>query len=914
MRRVVVGSACATLFLAGCFFGGGDDEEDVSSLPLPQQPPAAAGPAVGPEMEAKALFAAADELEEQTGALDTAQVERRSGALISGEIAVGYSVDDISGYDLESGDQLWTAELDLKGGTVCFVSEPDRAVKHVTVVHGENGFCSQIATIRVSDGEVVAQSDAMSSLAEFEGESAGGSVNAMFTVDGVDHLVDMRGVVWRMGKGEPKPVSRLEDDNYFNLHTTPDGSMLIGSRLSDPACRVDAYELPSFEHAWTTEGAQAFPEQGDDCVVSLAPGDPTWLMQQIGSEYHMAKLDPSSGEPVGSVSAPQSAQEPVPEGTFDVASASNQFDRTLGVGDGEMIFAQARGLSRYSLETEEMAWELDLTQLELASEDEYALTTVLPQGLTDDGLLVATVSNDTAAEVIAVDAEKGTLVGRWALPEEYRNGFQVQPAATFYDGGLVLTRNFEAWEFAFADYKEAKPPEGDLFDIGVFTFPPPGESVEPQAAPVPTAGPVQAEAESLASVEADELDEEVSAGAVYTGDAVVTYSGPRLQGFDKSGEELWSSTLQGGAGAEVCSTSEPDRRTKAIVLTYRQGDGDCTGLMRVGARGGTVQEVALPDGAESIYSIVTHAGTDYVITEENVVGTIEDGEFQEIADLGRSFIGWTSTPEDPDLLLATTATGKGNERTVQAFRVPTFEKAWSRTASDLFDKELQKDNFVTLWAGNGLWASASFGDYSDPDADITDALVKLDPGTGETVAETGVQERDYLADDLAEFVLSAASTAGSDTVGFDDGSVVLPQRKGIMRYSLEDDEILWTLDTSSITKSMEKARRGTYLTETYDLIDNGRSILVTLSNEISTELMTLDPDDGTITGRWKLGDDVRNGLQVDPDVTAWAGGVALTRSSYAWLSAYGPAAENDPPKGPVRDVGLFGLPPQKPAE
>ena len=73
----------------------------------------------------------------------------RSGAFISGrKKVVGYSVDDISGYDLyRPANKLWTAKLDLGGGTVCFVSEPDRAVKTFTVAYGEGSYCPKLATI-----------------------------------------------------------------------------------------------------------------------------------------------------------------------------------------------------------------------------------------------------------------------------------------------------------------------------------------------------------------------------------------------------------------------------------------------------------------------------------------------------------------------------------------------------------------------------------------------------------------------------------------------------------------------------------------------------------------------------------------------------------------------------------------------
>ncbi len=910
-RRAAVVLAVAALVLSACT--GGGTQEKKASLPLPDEPPPTAGPARGPALEPKALFAAADDLEEQLGSLDTAQVDRRSGAFISGGTAVGYSVDAISGYDLQSGDQLWTAKLDLLGGSVCLVSQPDGPVKRFTVVYGEGSYCSSVATIRVSDGKVLSNMVEQDLGLTFEGESAGGSFDDLFTVDGKDYLVDMRGVVWRSTKSDPEPFARLDSDAYFDLHPTPDGSMLVGSRLSDrPRCRVDAYALPSFERVWSTSGADVFPEQGEDCVVSLSPGDPTWLLQQVDSTYHLAKLDPGSGEVVGRTEAPTTPPEkPLPEGTFDVASAANQLDRSIAVGSkGEMIFAQARGLSRYSLETGKQSWELDLTQLEQPSEEDFPLRTVLPQGLTDDGYLVATVSNDTVSEVIAVDAAKGTLVGRWPLPEEYANGFQVEPGAALYDGGLVLTRNFEAWESTFDGIGDLEEPEGDLFDIGVFTFPPPQEEVAPQDRPVPTSGPPDLEAKPLAAVEADDPDATVSAGAVHTGTNVVTYVGNRLQAYSKRGKKGWSRTLP--AGATVCGASQPDRSVTSVLVAYREGK-DCTGLAKVGVTTGKTVEIDVPTGKKTVGRVVTQGGTDYVLAGDDTINRVEGDRLVEVADLGLSPYVWQRTPEDPSLVVASAKDAKGGDWTVTAYRAPTFERVWSTTASTLFGREPDGDNTVTPFTGNGLWVGVTFGEYTGPDSVLSDALVRLDAGTGKVAARTGTRERVYGEPDLTRLDLGGAVVGGYSSVGFDDGSVAITQNGGIVRYSLDREQVLWAVDTESIEGSMEKARRGTYVTEDLTLVDGGRTILVTLSNEISTELMTLDAEDGRITGRWRLGADDRNGLQTSPTVTAWKGGVALSRDDYAWSSAYGPQAGDDPPEGPVLDVGLFSLPRQEPS-
>ncbi len=493
MKRLVALSAGLVLVLTGCSSGG--DNGDDPSLPLPDKAPSARGPAVGPALEPKVLLASADELEELTGSLDTAQVQRRSGAFISGRKVVGYSVDDISGYDLDSGDKLWTAKLDLGGGTVCYVSQPKVAVKTFTVAYGEGSYCPKLATIRVSDGKVVKKSGKLDELVDFEGESAGGPVSHLFTVKRQDYVVDFRGVVWKMVKGEPQPVARLEADSYYDLRPTPKGDILIGSRSGDrERCPVDAYRLPSFEPLWTEDSKTLFPEVREACGVSVTPRSSAWLGQETSDKYYLVQVDPATGKVLGRADAPKDSGGKAAKGEFDLASASNQSDRALGLSNGDTVFAQVNGLTRYSLKTGKVVWDLDLSQVQMASDDEFALTTVLPQGVTSDGYLVASVSNDTAVEIVAVNVKTGKLVARWAVPKEYRNGFQVEPGMTLFGGGIVLTRNFEAWDFTFADYKDVKEPTGDRFDIGVFTFPEPGGSA---SAVVPTAGPVDTSAKAL---------------------------------------------------------------------------------------------------------------------------------------------------------------------------------------------------------------------------------------------------------------------------------------------------------------------------------------------------------------------------------------------------------------------------------
>lgn len=913
MRRLAAVAVAAVLTLTACTSGsGGKDEKDGEgpSLPLPAKAPTARGPAVGPALEPKVLLSSSDDLESMAGDLDSAQVDRRSGAFVSGRTVVGYSVDDISGYDLRSGEQKWTADLDVGTGTVCFVSKPDRAVKTFTVVHGD-GLCSKLATIRVSDGKVVKTSTRLEDFVEFEGEGAGGSVDHLFSVGGRDHLVDMRGVVWRMVKGEPKPLARLAARSYFQLSTTPDRKTLIGTRLSDRGrCRVDGYALPSFERLWTQDTKTLFPEVTEDCVIVAAQGSPAWLTQETGDREYMAQLEPRTGKVLGRADAPKSGGRPAEKGEFELASAANQLDRALGLPGGDTIFAQVNGLTRFSLETGKVAWDLDLSQLQLDSDEEFPLTTVLPQGITADGYVVASVSNDTDVEVIAADVKTGKLAARWAVPQEYRNGFQVEPGMTLSGEGVVLTRNFEAWQRTFADYLDRKEPKGEKYDIGVFTFPQPDDSA---TTTVPTKGPTDTDAKALGGLKTPkDAKQGRGAGTFSTGSTVVAYSGGTVTGRDpRSGKQRWSMELEGGDAARVCVAPEPDTTVKTFVIAVRtSAKGTCDTLVRVKVSDGSVMDrLQLPRAAKTVSRIVVHEGAVHVVTGDRAVSRFADGALQREATLAHSPWQLERSPEDPSLAIAISPVKDQRDWAIDAYRLPSFDPVWSTRASTVL-KKVERKNPVSLWRGNGLWVSTTYGDTAKTGAVVKDSLVALDPGTGKVVGRTGAVKRTYGDGDLKRFSLLGAITSAYVSVGLDNGDVVVPQDGGIMRYSLTDDTVRWATDLESIEAAMERDRKGSFVTESLDLVDGGKTVLVTLSNQVSVELMTMSASTGKITGRWNVPKAARNGLQAGPSVTAYAGGVALTHNEYSWDYAFNQTDREVPPEQRY-DVGLFSLPKPK---
>ncbi len=359
------------------------------------------------------------------------------------------------------------------------------------------------------------------------------------------------------------------------------------------------------------------------------------------------------------------------------------------------------------------------------------------------------------------------------------------------------------------------------------------------------------------------------------------------------------------ADARVCSTPDPDRSVKTFTVGYRGAKGEeCANVLRVRASDGKVLDrITLPPSAKQVAGVQVHKGVTYVVTGDGVVSKVKDGALVEHAKLGGTPGYMVRTPQDPSLVISATRVKDGADWTITGHRLPSFELAWSTTGSKVFSK-IDKRNFVDVWSGNGLWVSTTFGDTSDPESKVSEALVQLDPDTGEVASSTGAVKRDFRTDDPKVFSLTFSSPY--DSVGFKNGDIVVPQSSGVMRYSLADKKVRWAVDTQSIMDSMERDRLASSVTQHYELIDGGKTVLVAMSNDISVELMTLKASSGKITGRWNVPVKNRNGLQTSPDVTPFKGGVALTHSDYSWDYAFGQSGR-EVPAGPRYDVGLFKL-------
>lgn len=468
--------AAILLLLAGSVLAAcsGGPNPIGSTIPVPDRPPSDKGVADGPAMVPKIVLTATDDLETLVSGDDSeAKLKRHAGAFVNGDIVVGYSVDDISGYDLESGDVLWTSDLDMEGGIVCFASQPDQVVKHFTVVYGDGNDCHMMATIRVSDGSVVRTND-LTDPHTSDGEVLDGAVYSMFTYDGTDFVIDGDDAVWNITADPIEQVTTFDGKRYADFAVTPEAPLLVATPFGHDPCAVDAYRLPSMDLAWSVTWDELFPDLADtDCYVAPTAGNPLWIFADSNPDdyTYLVQLDPKTGEVLGRDQ--HTADDPIPPvNGFSLPDAFDDAERTVGSVNGDLFFPQQFGTARRSLADPSRNWWTGNTIKLYEGANVFSQVSSMSAITADGRYVVGTISDGKDVEIIALDAEGGQLVGRWPLPEDFTNGFQVEPQLTLFNGGVVLTRNFTEWGYEYASEPE---PEGDRYDIGVFSFPEPQE-------------------------------------------------------------------------------------------------------------------------------------------------------------------------------------------------------------------------------------------------------------------------------------------------------------------------------------------------------------------------------------------------------------------------------------------------------
>ena len=471
MRRAAGLLLAGSLLAAAC--SGGADKPELP-FELPSTPPSANGVTDDPPLEPKVLLSASDDLETQSGVSDRALSDSTTGAFVSGDTVVGFAIDDVSGYDLKSGKKIWTAPIDMQGGTVCRMSQPQGRVKYFTVVYGLGGRCSNVAIVAVADGAVKSTTD-LTRRRMVDGVEQGGAVaDHLVTYKDVDYVIDHQNAVYRVKGGAMKMLGHLRDEMYTEMSVSPQGGVLVARHYKTDPNAIDAYKLSSLEYLWTAEVADIFTEITDkDTLLRPIPANPLWVRATVGGfpgHVYVAQLDPKTGEVLGRADAAEGhGAGRSDDGKFNLVAADSYGEAGLALPGGDMLFPQVFGVARHSLAKPETGWWQRLEVLVYDGANPYSQETVW-SALTDDGAYaVGTISDEKDAEVLAIETATGKVVARWPLPEKYSNGFQMRPSVTLFDGGVVLTRNFAEWRRGLPE----DLPKGERYDIGVFTFPEP---------------------------------------------------------------------------------------------------------------------------------------------------------------------------------------------------------------------------------------------------------------------------------------------------------------------------------------------------------------------------------------------------------------------------------------------------------
>ncbi|MBP2392319.1 YncE family protein [Aeromicrobium fastidiosum] len=481
----------AALVLAGCS-GGGDDgseardkkDDTASSIILPSTPPSARGLATGPALEPVGLVKASDQLDDQVGqSVQALAAEGRSGALVTDDVVVAYSVANVSGYDPKTGKTLWTAKLDMGTGTTCSLSQPETAdVKTFTVLYDTDGAgCEGLATVSVADGKVLTDVDLGQLAAEDDTEQALYSADDdIVTIGKTDHLLGQVGRsedvgMYAVDDGKPvlKAVLGTDVKSVSPAAAAPVLVVATGDDADgDSACTISGFALPAFEKSWTTRFSSVFPgRSSSDCLMSLSPHDGTWIYAEDGVRNSIAQLDATTGKVIGSVTQADGVDQEVPADQPSLYALEN--DQTLAV-DGDLVMPQVRSIARYSMTSGKLVWRFDAAELlvdGVPDGDRYRVV-VRPKSLTSDGrYVIATASGQSSVEVFALDAKTGAVVGRWPVPEKYRTGLTLDPVVVPFPGGIALTRNFVD-DLGAELVGEAPGADGaDVYDIGLFSWP-----------------------------------------------------------------------------------------------------------------------------------------------------------------------------------------------------------------------------------------------------------------------------------------------------------------------------------------------------------------------------------------------------------------------------------------------------------
>ena len=487
-----------------------------------------------------------------------------------------------------------------------------------------------------------------------------------------------------------------------------------------------------------------FPDVREECGVSVTPGSSAWMGQETADTDDMVQVDPANGEVLGRADAPKNSGGRAAKGEFDLASASNQSDRALGMPGGDTVFAQVNGLTRYSLKTGKVVWEFpSSTRCSSSPARSSPSSTVLPQGVTADGYLVASISNDTAVEIIAVDVKTGKARRALGCAEGVSQRLPGQPrreAVRWWRRADPQLRGLGVRLRLCAEPSLQRA-------IGSTSVSSPSRSLArhellpcpPLVRSTPRPGP------SVASrrLKGARITAMPGHSARVRGSSPMP--GNALTGFDtKSGKQKWQLTVDDAAEARVCVAPKPDKAVKTFTIAYRDGAmGDaCDKLLRIRASDGKVlNRVEVPATSRSVARILVHKGVNYVITGRRQGQPSQGRGPRRPRQAGQPRVvprTYTSGLVTRDHHFVPRGRPRLGDRRLHKLR-RCSSPSWSTKGSAVFSKVPDRKNPVVAWQGNALWVSTMFGDLSANQGKAEDSLALLDPDDGRVVSRTGAR-------------------------------------------------------------------------------------------------------------------------------------------------------------------------------
>lgn len=475
-RRIVVQAIATMLLLAGCSGGdedpsdqnGADSKRSAADVPLPAKKPAATGKIDSPVLKATWLTEAvpADLAAEGDLTLD----DFVSGVLVGKKVIVTYAYDRISAVDVKTGKTAWQSTLNMDGGVICSASHPTTPdVSVMTVVHGSDGWCNQIATVSLKDGSVIDTVDVA-----VEADDSIVQLAPIATIGARDYYVDGSGVVrTTTAEGQIEKIATLPGEDVSRDQLVP----VVGENLLVTLTEIDGevdsvvgLTVPELTQAWSVPIKQVFPQMRAGSRPSIVPSDGKFLSVQGGADHTMVQIDPQTGLPQGQV---------VNAGTVDPTGASDELmldvelyqgqQRFMSVGDDLVVNNTVRKLSRVAVSKGQIAWTFDGRELDLRDGIDDVFLQVGPV-VAGGRSILASASNGHSMDLLLLSASTGKLQARWALPEKYAWGLADKPFIQAVDSGVVLVRDPESWNTG-RQFDDVEPETGPVFDVGSFAWP-----------------------------------------------------------------------------------------------------------------------------------------------------------------------------------------------------------------------------------------------------------------------------------------------------------------------------------------------------------------------------------------------------------------------------------------------------------